>query len=320
MAVYTPVTDEQMREFQMSYDVGNLVGLRGIEAGVSNTNYHVKTTTGDFILTLYEPHRVRPEDVAFFIDYAGWLERGGVPSPHTQPLKNGDRIGHLNARPATLVSFLAGEGQTAAGVNADKCRRAGETLAKMHLAVQRMKTICPNQFSMPRWRGWVEQIGETMNSISPGLFALTMTELSHIAAHWPQGLAQGTIHADYFPDNVFFSGDDVSGVIDFHFACTDFYAYDLAIALNAWAFDANNNFVLDRYDALLEGYGSLRPLDELEAGALPLLLRAAALRFLLSRIEEKLKWREGDFMVPHDPMVFAHRLSHFQSQDLNAAR
>lgn len=320
MAVYTPVTDEQMREFLMSYDIGNLVSLHGIEAGVSNTNYHVKTTSGDFILTLYEPHRVRPEDVAFFIDYAGWLERGGVPSPHTQPLKNGDRIGHLNSRPATLVSFLAGEGQTAASLDPDKCRRAGEALAKMHLAVQRMKTICPNQFSLPRWRGWLEAIGENMNAISPELYGVTTQELTHISYHWPQGLPQGTIHADYFPDNVFFADGNVSGVIDFHFACTDFYAYDLAIALNAWAFDAQNQFVTARYAALLEGYQSLRPLDELEAAALPLLLRAAALRFLLSRIEEKLKWREGDFMVPHDPLVFAHRLSHFQAQDTDAAR
>ncbi len=315
MAVYTPVTDDQMREFLMSYDIGNLVGLRGIEAGVSNTNYQVTTTTGDFILTLYEPHRVRPEDVAFFIEYTGWLERGGVPSPHTQPQKNGDKVGHLNSRPTTLVSFLEGEGQTAASLTPAKCRAAGMELAKMHLAVQRMKTICPNQFSLPRWRGWVETIGEGMNVISPDLFAITMTELSHIAANWPQGLPQGTIHADYFPDNVFFKEGNVSGVIDFHFACTDFYAYDLAIALNAWAFDADNRFVVARHDALLEGYQSLRPLETSEGASLPLLLRAAALRFLLSRIEEKLKWREGDFMVPHDPLVFAHRLTHFQAQD-----
>ena len=315
MAVYTPVTDEQMREFLMSYDIGNLLSLRGIEAGVSNTNYQLKTTTGDFILTLYEPHRVRPEDVAFFIEYAGWLERGGVPSPHTQLQKNGDKVGYLNGRPATLVSFLEGEGQVTACLTPDKCRKAGEALAKMHLAVLRMKTLCPNQFSLPRWRGWVEDIGENMNVISPDLFAITMTELSHIASHWPQGLPQGTIHADYFPDNVFFKDADVSGVIDFHFACTDFYAYDLAIAINAWTFDAQNLFVPERYEALLEGYQPLRPLGDDEALALPLLLRAAALRFLLSRIEEKLKWREGDFMVPHDPLVFAHRLTHFQLQD-----
>lgn len=315
MAVYTPVTDEQMREFLMSYDIGNLVSLRGIEAGVSNTNYHVTTTGGDFILTLYEPHRVRPEDVAFFIEYAGWLERGGVPSPQTQLQKNGDKVAYLNGRPATFVSFLAGEGQTSASLTPDKCRAAGETLARMHLAVQRMKTLCPNQFSLPRWRAWLEEIGEGMNAIAPDLFALTMTELSHISSHWPQGLPQGTIHADYFPDNVFFEGETVSGVIDFHFACTDFFAYDLAIALNAWAFDGGNRFVPERYAALIAGYESVRPLDAAEKGALPLLLRAAALRFLISRIEEKLKWREGDFMLPHDPLVFAHRLSHFQLQD-----
>lgn len=154
--------------------------------------------------------------------------------------------------------------------------------------------------------------GADMNRIADGLYKFCADEYDYIASHWPKDLPCGAIHADYFPDNVFFDGGDVSGVIDFHFVCTDYFAYDLAIALNAWCFDAKNEFQQTRMDSFLRGYQSVRPLSKEEQLSMAVLLRAAALRFLLSRTEEKLNWKDGDFMVPHDPMVFEERLKHFQ--------
>ena len=311
MAVYTPVSQDQLTDFLKGYDLGTLVSFAGIEQGVSNTNYTVETTTGRYILTLYEPHRVHAQDVPKFIDYTVWLEKGGVPCPHTLTQRDGLAVPSLCDRPASLVSFLQGEGQTAASVTPLKCRAAGETLARMHLAVSGFKPDLPNHFGMTRWESWLQAISADMDSIGPGLHDLTTSTLDVVKKEWPQSLPQGAIHADYFPDNVFFQGDDVTGVIDFHFVCEDFFAYDLAIAVNAWCFDEHNEFVPQRMQNLLTGYQLIRGLLQSEAAAFPILLQAAALRFLLSRIEEKLKWRPGDFMTPHDPMVFSKRLMHW---------
>lgn len=201
-------------------------------------------------------------------------------------------------------------------MSANKCRAAGETLGKMHLAVKDFKDEMLNHFGMSRWERWLALLGPKMDSVEPGLLDLVTSELAVIKAGWPKKLPEGSIHADYFPDNVFFDGDRVTGVIDFHFVCTDTFAYELAIAANAWSFDSNNEFVLERLQSLLTGYQSVRPLSKEESMALPILLRAAALRFLLSRFEEKLKWKQGDFMIPHDPLVFAKRLKHWSQVEM----
>lgn len=316
MAVYTPVSEKQLKEFLGGYDLGTLKFFAGIEAGVSNTNYHVTTTTGRYILTLFEPHRVRAKDIPAFITYTGLLEAGGVPSPHTIPNKSGKLISTLCDLPAVLVSYLEGDGQTSGSITPVKCFSAGVMLAKMHSAVSGMKSVPPNHFGLDRWQRWLSLIGSKMESIEGGLYDLASSELAIIKAGWRDKLPSGAIHADYFPDNVFFTGDKVSGVIDFHFVCKDAFVYDLAIAANAWSFDENNDFVLERLQELLAGYQSIRPLSKEESMAMPLMLRAGALRFLLSRIEEKLKWKQGDFMVPHDPLVFAKRLRHWTQVEM----
>lgn len=315
MAVYTPVSREELVSFLTSYDVGELVSHEGIEQGVSNTNYFVTTDKGRFVLTLFEPHRVRTEDIPFFIDYTIVLEEHGVPCPKTLIRKDSAAVSLLKDRPAALFSVLDGEGGHVGMLTPKLCQRAGETLALMHNAAQPIKSISPNHFGLKRWQDWVTSIGPAMNDIAPDMFRFCADETDWAAAHWPKDLPAGAIHADFFPDNVFFKDGDVSGVIDFHFVCTDLFAYDLAIALNAWSFDENNNFRAERMDAMMRGYNSIRPLTKAEIVSLPVLLRAAALRFLLSRIEEKQKWKPGDFMKPHDPMVFDKRLRHFQVQD-----
>lgn len=315
MAVYTTVSEDQLKDFLSSYDVGELQSFSGIEQGVSNTNYHVVTDKDRYVLTLFEPHRVKAEDIPFFINYTAWLEQGGVPCACAVARTDGARLSTLNDRPAALFSFLEGEGQSSATLNAEKCRAAGETLARMHMAVAEREETLPNHFGLSRWETWVAEIGEKMDGIAPGLHDLVTRELSYIKGNWPADLPAGAIHADYFPDNVFFSGDKVTGVIDFHFVCTDLFAYDLAIAVNAWCFDGDNQFSDERFEALVMGYDMVSPLNEQETAAFPVLLRAGSLRFLLSRIEEKLKWNPGDFMVPHDPLVFEKRLKFFQEKD-----
>jgi homoserine kinase type II len=311
MAVYTPVSEEELKKFLSQYDIGELVSHEGIEQGVSNTNYFVTTDKDRYVLTLFEPHRVYESDIPFFLNYSITLEQAGIPCPKTLQQKDGHTLGRLCGRPAAIFSVLEGEGATIHMLSPDLCEKAGATLAKMHIASAAITSYAPNHFSLPCWRSWISSIGQAMNSIQPGLYEFARNEMSWVEKKWPE-VPGGVIHADYFPDNVFFKDGKVSGVIDFHFVCNDLFAYDLAIALNAWSFDVNNTFRKDRFDALLRGYNSVRPLSLTEKNALPVLVRAAALRFLLSRIEEKLKWKPGDFMKPHDPLVFEKRLKHFQ--------
>lgn len=312
MAVYTPVSASELSDFLSSYDIGDLIFHEGIEAGVSNTNYFVTTTTGRYILTLFEPRRVKAEDIPFFMDYTICLEDHGVPCPKTLVRKDGSVLSGLNGRPAAIFSVLEGTGATVATITPEMCEQAGEILAKMHLAARALNTTAPNHFGLKRWRDWLTLLGPDINKIEDGLFKFAADEYDWVASRWLSDLPVGAIHADYFPDNVFFNGGNVTGVIDFHFVCTELFAYDLAIALNAWCFDATNAFQQERMDAMLKGYNALRPLSHDEKLSMPVLLRAAALRFLLSRVEEKLNYREGDFMKPHDPMVFEKRLRHFQ--------
>ncbi len=311
MAVFTQVSENELKAFLMSYDIGDLISYEGIEQGVSNTNYFIDTTKGRFVLTLFEPRRVLEEDVPFFIHYALSLEKDGA--PRTMIQKNGEPIGRLCDRPTAIYALLEGSGGHVSMLDPGLCEQAGATLAKMHLTALKSARTAQNRFGLLRWHEWSVNLGPDMDRIKPGLRSLTQSELAYVSDKWPHLLPVGAIHGDYFPDNVFFKNGRLVGVIDFHFACTDLLAYDLAIACNAWSFDEKNEYRADRMQSLLKGYESIRPLSQGEKDALPLLLRAAALRFLLSRIEEKLNWREGDFMKPHDPLVFEKRLRHFQS-------
>ena len=312
MAVYTHVTPGEAQEFLNHYDIGDFQDLEAIAAGVSNTNYLLTTSQGRFILTLFEPHRVRAEDVPAFLQYSYILQKSGIPCPETMRRRDGSYHALFKRRPTAIFSFLKGAGAAPENANPARCAAAGILLARMHGAGAAITDSPDNSYSLPRWRQWVKDLSPRMNQIAPGLEALAEGECAYIDARWPDAMPRGAIHGDYFPDNVFFEGDAATGVIDFHFVCRDFFAYDLAIAINAWCFDEKNIFSQDRMDRFMGGYQSIRPLNEKEKAVFPLFLRAAALRFLLSRIEEKLSWKPGDCMTPHDPMVFEKRLKHFQ--------
>lgn len=316
MAVYTVVSKDDLDSFLSHYALGTLVSYEGIAAGVSNTNYFVTTTTGRYVLTLFEPHRVSENDLPTFIEYAQVLNHHGVPCPATMMRSDGTVVSPLCGRPAALFEVLEGAGASAATANASLCQQAGETLARMHVAAAQCRLTVTNHFGMARWKTWMGDVHDWANTQEDGLGEALKQELSFIeTALFGVQAPRGLIHGDYFPDNVFFADGYLSGVIDFHFVCDDAFGYDLAIAINAWCFDENNVFQPDRMEAMMRGYQSARALDDGEKRVMPVWLRAAALRFTLSRLDEQKNWSVDRIGTPHDPMVFAARLRFFQSQD-----
>jgi homoserine kinase type II len=316
VAVYTEVSDAALAEFLAAYDIGTLLSCKGIAEGVENSNYSLHTTGGSFILTLYEK-RVREGDLPFFVGLMEHLARNGLACPQPIRDRSGTALGRLCGRPAALVSFL--EGVSLSSPGPEHCREVGIALARLHAAGRDFGMVRPNALSVESWRPLFEQAGGQADSVSPGLTQRTLDDLAVLEAHWPQDLPGGVIHADLFTDNVFFIGDDLSGLIDFYFACTDAFAYDLAICLNAWCFSPEGTYHRDMGAALIAGYEAVRPLEAAEIEALPILCRGAALRFMLTRLVDWLNVPPGALVQPKDPREYDRRLSfHRQAADASA--
>ena len=311
MAVYTDVAADELAEFLRSYDIGELLSYKGIAEGVENSNFLLHTTAGYFILTLYEK-RVAKADLPFFLGLMTHLARRGVNCPQPVKAKGGEALSALAGRPAAIITFL--EGIWPRKPNAVHCAGVGEVLAKMHLAAADFPMARANALSVPGWRPLFEQAASRADDVQPGLRAFIAAELDHLESGvWPDRLPQGVIHADLFPDNVFFLGERVSGIIDFTFACTDMLAYDVAICLNAWCFESDYSFNVTKARALLGAYGRERPLSGAEQDALPLLARGAALRFLLTRLVDFLNVPKGALVRPKDPLEYVRKLRFHQS-------
>jgi homoserine kinase type II len=309
MAVYTDVSDEELARFVAGYDIGEPTAFKGIAEGVSNSNFFLQTTQNRFILTVYEARAPR-EDLPFFIGLMDHLAHHGFACPEPIRRRDGEALSEIAGKPAALVSYL--DGLSVRRPSAAHCRSAGRKMAKMHLAGLDFPMRRPNPLSVAGWRPLAEASGARAEAISPGLSRRIAEEVAFHEAHWPRDLPSGVVHADMFPDNVFFIGQDCSGVIDFYFAANDALAYDLAIALNAWCFEPDLSFNLTKGQALIAGYEELRPLTEPERAALPLLARGAALRFLLTRTVDWLDVPPGAFVKPHDPIPYDRRLSFHQ--------
>lgn len=309
MAVYTEVSDEDLSAFLAGYDVGPLMSLKGIAEGVENTNYLLHTGVGYFILTLYEK-RVAEADLPFFLGLMEHLAACGVTCPLPVRTRAGEPLGRLGGRPAALVTFL--EGLSVRRPEARHCAMVGEALARLHSAGADFRLSRPNALSLDGWSALVAETAGRANEVAPGLAATLAGELAYLRAHWPADLPAGVIHADLFPDNVFFLGGKLSGLIDFYFACRDFYAYDLAICLNAWCFEPDAAFNVTKGMALIEGYRRARALDAAELAALPVLARGAALRFLLTRLVDWLDARGGALVNKKDPLEYLKKLRFHQ--------
>ncbi|MDE2579568.1 MAG: homoserine kinase [Hyphomicrobiales bacterium] len=313
MAVYTDVSPEELDVFLQDYDIGPLLSLKGIAEGVENSNFLLHTQTGYRLLTLYEK-RVDEADLPFFLGLMEHLAARGLNCP--QPVKNrrGEALGRLAGRAAAIVTFL--EGMWPRRQTADQCAQVGAALARMHLASADFPLRRRNALAMPAWRGLFDAARARADTVQPGLCAYVSGELDYLEKHWPAGLPQGVIHADLFPDNVFFLGAQLSGLIDFYFACDDALAYDLAICLNAWCFEPDASFNFTKGAAMIEGYDRTRALTRVEKEALPLLARGAAMRFLLTRLVDWLNVPPGALVRPKDPLEYFRKLrfhSHAQS-------
>jgi len=316
VAVYTDVSDEALAEFLAGYDIGRLVAFRGIAEGVENTNFSLRTTAGDFILTLYE-RRVDPADLPWFLGLMRHLAEGGINCPLPVAGRDGEALRMLCGRHAAITTFLPGVWPRR--ISQAHCRPLGEALARLHLAGAAYAPRRANALGPQAWPPLLEKCRARADEVQDGLSDELAEASGAIVANWPAGLPCGHIHADLFPDNVFFLDGRLSGLIDFYFACTDFLAYDVAICLNAWCFEPDGAFNATRARALLAGYGAVRPLTQDECAALPLLAQGSALRFLLTRLYDWLNTPSGALVTPKNPLDYLRRLRfHLGIRDFHA--
>lgn len=305
MAVYTDVTDEEVAAFVAQYDIGAVLSFRGIAEGVENSNFLLHTQAGQFILTLYEK-RVAEADLPYFLGLMEHLAGRGISCPQPVHGRDGKVLRRLAGRPAALIEFL--EGMWVRRPRNVHCRELGETLARFHLAGTDYSGHRANALSVGGWRALFEAARDGADTVAPGLAAEMAEELDALEAGWPTGLPEGVIHADLFPDNVFFLGEQLSGLIDFYFACNDAFAYDVAICLNAWCFEPDLSFNVTKARALMTAYTRVRPFTARETAALPLLARGAAMRFLVTRLYDWLNTPAGALVKPKDPMEYVRKM------------
>jgi len=307
MSVYTTVTQDELREWLKNYySLGVLTNLQGIASGIENTNYFVTTSHGRFVLTLFE--KIPAADLPFYIDLMAHLARHGIPCPSPIATLQNGFLNQLQAKPACIVSCLKGVSMTAPSPT--HCAQVGEMLANMHLAGQSYPARMPNPRGPAWWRATALQIMPKLNTED---VALLSEELRFQSLYRHEDLARGVIHADLFRDNVLFDADQLAGVIDFYYACDDAWLYDLAITVNDWCVTAQSTLALSSMQTMLKAYHAVRPLSAIERGAWPVMLRAAALRFWLSRLYDFHFPRAGELTHAKDPNHFQRLLRHHVS-------
>lgn len=313
MAVYTDLGEDELAALLAEYDLGEATAFKGIAEGVSNSNFLLETDVGRYILTVFE-RRTNPADLPFFLDLMQWLASHGYACAEPVADREGRLLNQVRGKPCAIVSFL--KGLSVRRPSAVHCREAGKGLAALHLAVAGFPGGRGNDLGHQAWRGMFEPLAEAADRLKPGLAQVIEADLDRFAA-WPEGLPVGVIHADFFPDNVFFTGETFAGAIDFYFACTDAFAYDVAVALNAWCFEADGSFNITAARALVAGYEQLRPLSEAERAALPMLAHGAAMRFFLTRLGDWFSTPAGALVRPKDPLEYERKLAvHRSAPDL----
>jgi homoserine kinase type II len=305
MAVYTDVSDAALQPFLAGYGMHQLRSFKGIAEGVENSNFLVVTEAGRFILTLYEK-RVAEADLPYFLTLMEHLADHGISCPLPVQDREGQALKQLAGRPAALITFL--DGVSARSPNPAQCAALGAAMARMHLAGLSFPMRRENSLSVAGWKTLFEAIGPGADRIAPGFGREVGAALADVSARWPHDLPQGVIHADLFPDNVFFLGETVSGLIDFYFACNDMLAYDIAICLNAWCFEPDVSFNVTKARMMLKAYETVRPLSQPELDALPVLAQGAALRFLLTRSYDWLNRDSEALVQPKRPAEYLRKL------------
>jgi homoserine kinase type II len=306
MAVYTDLTDEERDALLAHYDLGAALSFKGIAEGVENSNFFLETPAGRFILTIYEK-RVARDDLPFFMRVLETLAGAGFPSARPMPTRTGALLAEARGKPAAIVTFLSGVSPKRP--NVAQCKGLGVTLAQLHDLLKDFGAARANSLSVDAWRPLIAPRLESAETLAPGLSAQIESDLQTLETHWPQGLPRGIIHADLFPDNALFLGDELRGVIDFYFACEDMLAYDIAVCLNSWCFEPDRSYNLTKGKALIAGYESVRALSQAEREALPVLARGAAMRFFATRLADWTQSQPGALVRPKDPIEYADKLA-----------
>ncbi len=314
MAVYTNLNEDQLYDFLKIYKIGELISFHGITEGIENSNFHLKTTSGEFILTIFEK-RVNKKDLPFFIDVMLNLSKKKFFCPRPIIDRKNNYIQELNGKPAIIVNYLQGKSKTK--ITKKDCYKIGSKMASMHIKTKDFSSERKNSLSINELKKLIEECRTTisdefLNKIKPNILKEIQSTFNYCVKFWPLNLPKGFIHADLFPDNVFFHENEVSGVIDFYFSCTDILSYDLAIAINAWCFDNEKFFNQEKYQFLLDGYNSVRKLSNDEIFYLPLLSMAASMRFLLTRLYDWAHTPKGANVLPKNPKEYINKLKHFR--------
>jgi homoserine kinase type II len=305
VAVYTEIGDDELEAFVAEYDIGGVIACKGIAEGVENSNYLLQTERGIYILTIYEK-RVDPDDLPFFLDLLDHLAAKEIPCPPPIHGRDGLALRRLMGKPAAIVTFLKGVWYRRP--KPEHCAELGTALARMHTAGLDFPATRRNALSLEGWKDLIDATADRADEVQAGLAREIAEQYQDLAAQWPDDLPKSVIHADLFPDNVFFLGDRLTGLIDFYFACTDTLAYDLAICLNAWCFEHHAEFNITKARRLLNAYRTAREFTPEELTALPVLARGAALRFLLTRLYDWLYQVDGALVSPKDPLEYLQKL------------
>tara|TARA_B100000965_G_C19576426_1_gene751499 strand:- start:200 stop:1168 length:969 start_codon:yes stop_codon:yes gene_type:complete len=313
MAVYTKLSKDQLEIFFSKYNLGKLINYKGIEEGIENTNYFIKTEKGEYILTLYEK-RVEEKDLPFFIGLMKNLFDQKFPTPEPVINKNGNYISEINGKKAAVVSFLKGSAKKVLSPN--DCFEVGLYTGKLHIITKNLSGKRENKLSINSWENIYSKVKNDCAKIHPNLTKIIEKNLELIKNKWPKDLPSGIIHADLFPDNIFFHNGKLTGIIDYYFSCNDFYAFEIAICLNALCFEGKNenlSFNVTKAKKFIDGYSSIRKLNDIEKNYLKVLCQGAALRFLLTRVFDYLNLTEGAIVKIKDPLEYLKRLEFHES-------
>ena len=313
MAVYTKLSENNLKDFFSKYNLGKLLKFKGIQEGIENSNYFVKTDSGKFILTVYEK-RVEEKDLPFFMGLMKNIFNENFPSPEPIINKNGNYITEIFGKKAAVVSFL--EGTSKKNLTPGNCHEVGIYTAKLHMITKNLNIKRTNRLSVNSWRLIYRKIQRDCSKIYPDLTKIIERNLEVIEDKWPKNIPRGIIHADLFPDNIFFKGSKLTGIIDFYFSCYDFYALEIAICLNALCFEGKNenlSFNVTKAKKFIDGYSSIRKLTEEEKESLKILCHGAAMRFLLTRVFDYLNLTEDALVKIKDPVEYLKRLEFHNS-------
>ena len=313
MAIYTKLSENNLKEFFLKYNLGKLLNYKGIQEGIENTNYFIQTDKGKFILTVYEK-RIEEKDLPFFMGLMRNLFDANFPSPEPIINKNGNYITEISGKKAAVVSFL--EGSAKKNLSPDNCHEVGIQAAKLHVITKNLTGKRENNLSVNSWKKIYKNVQKDCSRIHSNLARIIERNLDEIESNWPKNIPSGIIHADLFPDNIFFKGNNLTGIIDFYFSCYDFYAFEITICLNALCFEGqkeNLSFNVTKAKKFIDGYSTIRKLSEEEKKSLKILCQGAAIRFLLTRVFDYLNLKEGALVKIKDPIEYLKRLEFHNS-------